>query len=261
MGLALDSVNGKLFWVERDSERVMSLSLSEPSTPTAIAQLPVGAGLRGMAIAESIGKIYWAAENLQTIQRANVDGTNLETLPIAAGSFFDVQVDDQAGKLYWTDGSQIWKGNLDGTSAAAIISNTDQPYYLALDLEAGKIYWTDFSRNEIGRANLDGTGREDPGPISGLLDRPVGIILDKQAGKVYWTLEGGTLLRANLDGTNSEVVHSGLQSPWDITLVASIPVAGIIPAASTWSLIALSICLLCAGTILVFRRQCPPAAV
>jgi outer membrane protein assembly factor BamB len=115
-----------------------------------------------MAIAPSAGKIYWVAENLNggVLQRANLDGTGVETLPIGeaplSGSFFDVQVDEAGDALYWTNGSQIWRGDLEGKSRAAIIGDTDQPYYLALNLQDGKIYWTDFSRNEIRRRILTG---------------------------------------------------------------------------------------------------------
>lgn len=255
MGMAVDRVGGTLFWAERDEERIMSVPLSGPAIVTTVVQLPALAGLRGMAIAPSIGKIYWAAENLQTIQRSNLDGTAIETLPIPAGSFFDVEVDDVAGALYWTNGSEIWRGNLDGTSGSAIVGDTDQPYYLALDLQAGKLYWTDFSRNEIGRANLDGSGRESPGPVAGLLDRPVGIALDGETGKIYWTLEGGAVQRADFNGANVETILSDLLGPWDITLLSSIPTAAGIPAASTWGLVAFALCLLSAGTIVSLRRQ------
>lgn len=255
MGMAVDHAGGTLFWAERDTERIMSMPLSGPAVATTIVQLPVDSGMRGMAFSSSIAKIYWVAENLQTIHRANLDGTEVEALPIPAGSFFDVEVDDVAGALYWTNGNEIWRGDLDGTSRIAIVGDTDQPYYLALDLQAGKLYWTDFARNEIGRSNLDGSNREDPGPVAELLDHPVGITLDGQTGKIYWTLEGGTVQRADFNGANVETVLSDLEGPWDICLLSSIPTAGSIPAASTWGLIALALSLLCAGTIVMLRRR------
>ncbi len=255
MGMAVDHAGGILYWAERDAERIMSMPLSGTAEAKTLVQLDAGAGMRGMAIAPSIGKIYWVAENLQVIQRANLDGSDVETLPVPVASFFDVEVDDVAGALYWTNGDEIWRGNLDGTSSTAIVGDTDQPYYLALDLRAGKLYWTDFARNEIGRANLDGSGRENPGPVAGLLDRPVGIALDGETGKVYWTLEGGAVQRADFSGANVETVLSGLESPWDIVLLATIPAAIPIPAASTWGLVTLALSLLSAGTIVTRRRH------
>lgn len=253
MGLAADLAGGTLFWAERDSERIMSMSLSGTAEATTIVQLPINAGMRGMAIAPSIGKIYWVAENLGAIQRANFDGTEVETLPIPTGSSFDVEVDDVNGVLYWTDGNEILRSNLDGTDITSIVGDTDQPYYMALDLDGGKFYWTDFSRNEIGRANLDGSGRESV--VIELPDRPVGITLDKSAGRIYWTLERGEVQRSDLDGANIETVLSGVENPWDIILLPSIPTVGTIPAASTWGLVALAISLLSAGTIVTLRRH------
>ena len=57
------------------------------------------------------GKIYWAGSDhkintgLHKIQRANLDGTNIEDLVTMAG--FDsrprsVAVDAEGGKIYWT---------------------------------------------------------------------------------------------------------------------------------------------------------------
>jgi len=250
-GLAVDAVHGRLYWSEHDTHRVATGGLVVGAAPSTIVELPIDAGPRGMAVASSVGKVYWVAETLAKIQRANLDGTGVEDLSLPPGSFFDVEVDDTSGMLYWTDGTQIWRGNLDGTSATSIISGLLQPYYLALDLAAGKIYWTDFAANEIGRANLDGTQREIPAPITGLVDRPVGIALNPVDGKVYWTLDSGAVQRANVDGSNVETVLGGLESTWDIAFVAAMGVPDPIPAASTWGLVSMAIVVFIAGTLLL----------
>ncbi len=253
MGMALDPIAQVLFWAEQEPNRIMSLDLSGGANPQILVELPIDVGLRGMAVAASIGKIYWTVEDLGKIQRADYDGTNVEDLPIAPGSFFDVQVDDTAGTLYWTDGAEIFRGNLNGTAGVPIIGDAEQPYYLALDLAAGKIYWTDFNKQEIGRANLDGSDREIPGPIADLPSRPIGITMSSELSKVYWTLESGTVQRANLDGTGVETILDGLESTWDITVLASTPVVESIPAASTWGLIVLALGLLATGSIVAAR--------
>lgn len=255
MGMAVDRAAGTLYWAEREPNRIWSLDLEGVASATSLVQVGLGAGLRGMAISTSAGKVFWVAENFQKIQRANLDGSQVEDLTIPVGSFFDVEVDDSAGMLYWTNGAQIWRGNLDGSGATAIVGDADQPYYLALDLTAGKLYWTDFAANEIGRSNLDGSAREVPGPIHGLVDQPIGVALDVEAGKVYWTLDSGAVQRADLDGTNIETVANGLESTWDITVVASLPTVAAIPAASTWSLVILVLGLLTAGTVFAAERQ------
>jgi len=254
-GLAVDRVNGRLYWSEHDINQVMTGGLAVGATPSTVAQLPLGAGPRGMAISVSTGKVYWVAESLAKIQRANLDGTGVEDLAITPGAFFDVEVDNSAGVLYWTDGTQIWRGNLDGSGAVPIVSDLLQPYYLALDLSAGKLYWTDFSAYEIGRANLDGTQLEVPAPIHGLLDRPIGIAFNPVDGKVYWTLRSGEIQRANADGTGVETVLAGLDSTWDITIVTELGTGNPIPAASTWGLIVMAHIMFIFATLVLMRQR------
>lgn len=249
-GLAVDNAGLVVFWSEHDADHVMSSPLSVGAPKTLVAQLPVGSGLRGMAVAPSIGKVYWVAETAAKIQRANLDGTGLEDLAIPTGTFFDVEIDESAGKLYWTNGTQIWRGELDGTSASPIISGTSEPYYLALDLAGGKIYWTDFAANEIGRANLDGSDHEVPAPINGLLDRPLGIAFNPADQKVYWTLDGGDIQRANVDGTGLETILQNALGTWDVAIIPGLAGSGVIPASSEWGLAILGLIILVAGTLM-----------
>ena len=70
------------------------------------------------------------------------------------------------------------------------------------------------------RADLDGgTGVEDLVTIQVI--EPVGLALDLAAGKMYWTEASPAdfmISRANLDGTNVELLVTGLDSPSGITL-------------------------------------------
>ncbi len=257
MGMAVDRVNGRLYWSERVTDRITSVGLDGVANPTTVVQFEEAVGLRGMAIANSIGKAYWVDQDSDKILRANLDGTQVEELPILSGSFYDVEVDDSAGVLYWTDGAQILRGNLDGSSVIATVPDAGEPYYLALDTAAGKLYWTDFAVNEIGRSNLDGTEVEVPALIRDLATKPIGIALDPDAGKVYWTLATGAVQRANLDGSNVETVLEDIDSTWDIVVVGSIPTPALVPAVSTWGILTLALTLLAAGTVLIARRRCP----
>lgn len=79
---------------------------------------------------------------------------------------------------------------------------------LTVDFPAGKIYWTEdfaFSPDRIRRANLNGSRVETL--IDTGLSNPIGIAVDSSAGKIYWAEEdAGTISRANLDGSGSEVL-------------------------------------------------------
>lgn len=252
-GMALDAANDTLYWSAHNVDQVMTASLSAGASPTPLAQLSANAGPRGMAIAPSHGKIYWVAQGAATIQRANLDGSNVEDLAIPQGDFFDVEVNDAAGVLYWTDGAQIWRGNLDGSAATPVVSDLLQPYYLALDVAGGKLYWTDYQAMSIGRANLDGSDSESV--VTGLSSWPIGIAYNTSDGKVYWTLLSGEIQRADADGTNVETVVSESDGYWDITVVASVAGSSSVPTTSTWSLVIMTVGVMIFATLMLMRRR------
>ena len=138
-----------------------------------------------MALDPIAGHVYWTEFGTDKIQRANLDGSNVEDL-VTVG--------------------------LDTTRG------------IDLDLEHGKMYWTDRGTDKIQRANLDGSNIETLATLTPPVgDGAVhGISLDVYRGKMYW-VDNGTvrLQRANLDGTQIETLLSGsphLSAPWEIEL-------------------------------------------
>ena len=158
-------------------------------------------------------KMYWAnAGSWDRIQRADLDGTNIEDL-VTTGLMdpLDIALDLAAGKMYWTDQGtdKIQRANLDGSNVQDLLTTLDYPVGLALDLTEGKMYWTDMSTDKIQRANLDGSNVEVL--VTGL-DRARGIALDLGAGRMYWADQGtDKIQRASLDGSNiQDLVTTGL---------------------------------------------------
>ena len=160
--------------------------------------------------------MYWTVEDEKKIQRANLDGTNIQDI-VTRGleTPESIALDIAGGKMYWTDtaADKIQRANLDGTNVEDIrIIGVAAPEDIALDLAGGKIYWSDNGTDKIRRANLDGTNPEDL--VTGV-DYPEGIALDLVARKLYWANYTQAIIqRANLDGTNIEnVVTTGLSRP------------------------------------------------
>jgi len=116
-------------------------------------------------------------------------------------------LDLTGGKIYYTTEDEIRRANLDGTDQQTIATGLQGAVALALDLSGGKVYWSDtvIGGSEIVRANLDGTDQEvivPPSPaVIGVIP---GIGLDVAAGKMYWSYNA-SIMRANLDGSGSEV--------------------------------------------------------
>ena len=159
-------------------------------------------------------KMYWTnAGRRDRIQRADIDGTNVEDLVTTGLSEpIDLALDVTEGKMYWTDQGtdKIQRANLDGSNIEDLVTTLDYPVGLALDVTGGKMYWTDMNTDKIQRASLDGSQVEDL--VATGLSRPRGIALDTVSGKMYWMDQGtDKIQRANLDGSNIEdLVSAGL---------------------------------------------------
>ena len=55
----------------------------------------------------------------------------------------------------------IQRADLDGSNVELLVTDLVSPSGIALDVAAGKMYWTDVGSSKIQRANLDGSGVED----------------------------------------------------------------------------------------------------
>ena len=169
------------------------------------------------------GKLYWTNRKSRlgyAVQRANLDGSQLETLFDDRGLYpVDLAVDPSWGKLYWTAGNDdlraIQRANLDGSQVENLVlwhgPNGGAPRELSVDSTGGKLYWL-FWRSgsymtEIQRANLDGSQVET---LVSHSDRIFHLAVDPTGGKLYWPVETGdfqhAILRANLDGSQVETL-------------------------------------------------------
>ena len=171
--------------------------------------------------------IYWTDTVADKIQRANLDGSNVEDLITGLNWPADIAVDIAGSKMYWTNSTadnespdEIQRANLDGSNVETVVPWVWSPVALTLDVAGGKIYWIAWGTGEIQRANLDGSNIEDlVSIITGNVVRG-DIALDVSDGKMYWVC-GGTnkIQRANLDGSNVEtVVTQGLEKLYGIAL-------------------------------------------
>ena len=178
-------------------------------------------GTSGTPTADS-SKIYWTAERPARIQRASLDGSNVEDL-VTTGLINPrgLELDVSAGRVYWIDAGtdKIQRADLDGANVEDLVTaGLAHPLSLALDVAAGKMYWVDSSTEKIQRASLDGSNVEDL--VTSGVRRPEGMALDIAAGKMYW-LSASTdkIQRANLDGSSVEdLVTVGLSAPSALAL-------------------------------------------
>ena len=186
--------------------------------------LGIGRWPSGLALDLALGKIYWADSFEGTIQRANLDGSFIETLVTGLDRPLGIALDVNGGKIYWADRdtSKVQRANLDGSNVEDLVTGLGEPSGIALDLAGGKIYWSERFGDKIQRANLDGSNIEPL--ITTGLEVVNNLVLDIANGKMYWTDEAaGKISRANLDGTGIEDVLTGLDGPLGIALAPMVP--------------------------------------
>ena len=210
-GACVESVSGE---TDTGNNCSSAVTVTVPGTVTQPDPQPSGAS-----------KLYWSDWGTDKIQRADLDGSNVEDLVAGAGlnGPDGLSLDLAGGKIYWADAgtNKIQRANLDGSGVEDLVTGLGIPYGLALDLAGGKMYWTNRQTGKIQRANLNGSGVEDL--VTSGLTFPGALALDAAGGKMYWTNPGATKIqRANLSGSGVEdLVTSGLSSPTGLALDAA----------------------------------------
>ena len=160
-GIAVDASNGKLY-VTNSRGKIQQMNLDGRNyEPDLIVNLD---SPRGIAVDAAGGKVYWTeqtGENTGRLQRADLDGSNVETVRELNNLPYGIAVDGSNEKLYVTNSrGKIQRMNLDGKNFEwNFITNLDSPNGIAVDVAAGKVYWTEEGR--IRRANLNGRNRQD----------------------------------------------------------------------------------------------------
>jgi hypothetical protein len=111
-----------------------------------------------------------------------------------------------AQEIYFTDNWNSLRKVGPGGTIQTVVNDFEITRGLAIDAATGTLYWASA---EIERVNRDGTGRETL-VFSGI-GLALGVDIDTVNGKIYWADNqafGGSISRANLDGTNVELVVS-----------------------------------------------------
>lgn len=169
--------------------------------------------------------MYWTDTVARTISRANIDGTNRQTI-ISSGLTGPrgITLDLEDGKIYWTDEGRnvVERSNLNGTGREVLVGGLHGPRGIALDKAAGKMYWVDRLADRVQRSDLDGQNVETL--IGTGLTDPLQIALDLPSGYLYVTdtespgSQDGRILRAGLDGSGLITLVGGLGDPIGIAL-------------------------------------------
>jgi hypothetical protein len=184
------------------------------------------------------GKLYWSDREGMRVMRANLDGSELETLVQTGEGDADrrdltrwcvgIAVDPDRGHIYWTHkgpdnaglgrlcraGLKIPKGQSATTrkDIEVLYDGLPEPIDIELDRENRLMYWTDRGDpprgNTVNRAPMDAgrKGRPAPEILFTHLMEGIGIALDLKGGRMFMTDLGGSVYSARLDGSRPTVL-------------------------------------------------------
>lgn len=183
-------------------------------------------GYEGIEVDFQNSKIYLVASHQGKIQRANLDGSNVEDI-ITSIHPVDITLDLSGGKIYWTDytysNAVIKRANLDGSGVETItahLGNGCDLQGITIDVPGGKVYWVERMDDVICRCNLDGSGKQTILHCYDGVSNSWDVAI--YGSKLYWTdalLSTDNISRANLDGSSVENdIITGLNHPRGIAI-------------------------------------------
>lgn len=155
--------------------------------------------LLGLQPCQAASKLYWTSRGTGKIQRANLDGTQIEDIVTGlSGGNYGLAIDELHGQIFWSDASQktISRANLDGSGKQTIVTGLTVPLTIGLDPAADFMYWVD--NDKIKRATLSGGNVVT---LATVPDAATGLALDLINQKIYESDLTGHIQRSNLDGT------------------------------------------------------------
>ena len=166
--------------------------------------------------------MYWVNTETGTLHR--LIGDEVENLAPSIRNATSLAVDAANRKLYWVEKTgdhtgRIRRANLDGSNIQLVKDLTSVPFVIALDTAAGKLYLTNFW-GKVQRLDINGSNFQ-PNLITNL-ETPKYLALDIAGGQIYWTEQTsnatGKIRRANLDGSNIQLVKDLTSAPRGLTL-------------------------------------------
>jgi DNA-binding beta-propeller fold protein YncE len=245
-GVVVDVAAGHIYWTNMGNPKANdgSIERSDLDGRNLTHIVPTGGTFtpKQLQLDKKNGRLYWSDREGMRVMRSNLDGSKIETLIETGHGEIDrkdarnwcvgMALDVLGGKLYWTQKGndnagqgRIFRANLEipkGQSPAnrkdieLLFDGLPEPIDLDLDLANRMMYWTDRGDpprgNTVNRAPMDSApgNRKDPKIIFTHLMEGIGLALDLKGGRMFLTDFGGSVYRANLDGSNKETLLDAL---------------------------------------------------
>ncbi len=158
--------------------------------------------------------LYWVADWGSQIQGASIEDFLVEdviTQPDAFSSIYDVAIDPQSSKIFWTSGAgTIGTASLTGNevdSLANVACGIGIVTTITIDVSHGKLFRGNGS--DCYDAVIQSSSLEEPRSVENLpftSRAPFDLAVDTLNQKILWTSgdKPGTIMRSDFDGENFE---------------------------------------------------------
>ena len=233
-GIVVDAEAGHIYWTNMGVPELDDGSIERADLDGGDRKVIVPQGVtrtpKQIHLDKHSGKFYWCDREGMRVMRANLDGSQGETL-IEAGSgdtdrsdqarwCVGVTTDPELQKIYWTQKGpsnagqgRILRANIDIPKGSSPKNRSDievlfdhipEPIDLELDVANHVLYWTDRGDpprgNTVNRAAID--GKAAPEILITHLMEGIGIALDVPGNRMFVTDFAGSVYAADLDGKN-----------------------------------------------------------
>ena len=181
------------------------------------------------------GKLYWSDREGMRVMRANLDGSQIETLVETGRGDADrrdqrrwcvgITIDPEHRHIYWTQKGpdnagqgRLCRANIEipegeipthRRDIEVLFDGLPEPIDLELDLDHRLLYWTDRGDpprgNTVNRAPIDKKTTEPEIVLTHLMEG-IGIALDVPHNRMFITDFGGSVYSARLDGSEERTL-------------------------------------------------------
>jgi hypothetical protein len=233
-GIVVDAEAGHIYWTNMGDPNLNDGSIERADIDGRNRRTIVPEGgtftPKQIHLDKQNGKLYWCDREGMRVMRADLDGSQIETL-VEAGRGEDnrrdqtrwcvgITIDPERKQIYWTQkgpnkGNQgrLFRAGLDiprGETASnrsdieVFFDHLPEPIDLELDLKNRVLYWTDRGDpprgNTVNRASVDAKPQAPEILITHLMEG-IGIALDVPGDRMFVTDFAGSVYSAKLDGS------------------------------------------------------------
>ena len=233
-GIAIDVAAGHIYWTNMGVPHLNDGSIERADLDGLNRKVIVPEGHtftpKQIQLDRNNGKLYWCDREGMRVMRADLNGSQIETLVEAGRGDADrrdqtrwcvgIALDPERRRVYWTQkgpdngeqgrifsaGFEIPRGETaaDRSDIEVFFDRLPEPIDLELDLQGRVLYWTDRGDpprgNTVNRASIDAKP-EAPEIVVTHLMEGIGIALDVPGNRMFMTDFAGSVYSARLDGS------------------------------------------------------------